>query len=125
MAVGEAEEGRGAAFQDIGVRALRLPREGVEGGERGDIGSGTRKNAEEKSQRIRKRFSAAIGIRNEESRAAQFVREVGGDQRFGHIVQAGKRNMIGASAQFRKRTVQTGMTEHGFEAFADYRKYHA
>ena len=125
MSVGEAEERRGAAFQNIGVRALRLPGEGVEGRERGDIGSTTRKNAEEKSQRIRKRFSAAIGIRDKEGRAAQLVREVGGDQRFGDIVQAGKRNVIGASAQFRKRSVQTGMAQHGFKAFADYRKYHA
>ncbi len=39
LAVGETEEGGGAAFENVRVRALRFPRESVEGGEDGDFSS--------------------------------------------------------------------------------------
>jgi hypothetical protein len=53
------------------------------------------------------------------------MRKVGGDERFGHIVQAGKRNVIATTTQLRQRALHRRVTENRFESLANYREYHA
>jgi hypothetical protein len=89
LAVGEAKERGGAAFEDVGVGALRLPRERVEGGKRCDAAERAGENAGEEAERFGEGFSAFVGLGDEVSGAAEFVRDVGGDEGFGDVVEAG------------------------------------
>ena len=57
--------------------------------------------------------------------AAQLVGDVGGDERFGHVMQARKRNMLAAGAQCGDCAVHRGMAQHSFESLADCRKDHS
>src|SRR5256885_8490953 len=62
LAVGDAKKGGGTAFENVRVRALRLPRQAVEGGKCGDSARGTRKNVAEEAQRFREGLGATIGV---------------------------------------------------------------
>ena len=53
---------------------------------------------EEESETVGERLSAAIGVGDKKSRAAKFVGEVGGDQSFGDILQAGKSDEVAVGA---------------------------
>ena len=125
MAVGEAEERGGAALEDVGVGALRLPGERVECGKRCDAAERAGENAGEETERFGERFGAAVGFGDEVGGAAEFVRDVGGDEGFGYVVQAGERDVVAAGTQGGERRVHRGMAQDAFESFADGGKDHS
>ena len=119
LAVGETEESGGAALEDVGVRALRFPRESVKGRKSGDAAGGSGKNPGEKAEGFGEGFCAAIRIGDEESGAAEFVREIGGDERLGDIVETGEGNVLCAGAQGGERAFHGGMAKNSLQSFAN------
>ena len=119
LAVGEAEESGGAALEDVGVGALRLPGESVEGGEGCDSAECAGEDAGEEAESFGEGFGAFVGFGDEVGGAAEFVGDVGGDEGFGDVVQAGERDVIAAGAQCGERCVHRRMAQDAFEAFAD------
>jgi hypothetical protein len=95
FAVGETVESGGAAFEDVRVSRLRIPRKAIESGEDGDAACVAGEYLEEETETVSERLSAAIGIGDEEGWAAEFVGEVGGDECFGNVLQTGKRDKVG------------------------------
>ena len=89
LPVGDAKEGGGAAFENVRVRALRLPGQPVKGRKCGDAARGSWKDAAEETQRFREGFGAAIGVRDKKCRTPQRVRQIGGNKGLRDIVQAG------------------------------------
>jgi hypothetical protein len=55
----------------------------------------TGKYLEKETKTVGEGLSAAIGVGDEESGAAEFVGEIGGDEGFGEALEAGKSNEIG------------------------------
>jgi len=95
FAVAESIECGGAAFENVCVRGLGIPGETVEGGKDGYAAGGAGKNLGEEAEGFGELFGAAIGFGDEESGAAKFVGEVGGEERFGDVVKAGERDEVG------------------------------
>src|ERR1700750_1391191 len=62
LAVGEAEERGGAAFEDVGVGTLGWPGQRVEGGERGDSAERAGKDAGEEAESFGESFGAFVGF---------------------------------------------------------------
>lgn len=124
LAVGETEEGGGAALENVGVWALGFPGKRVEGGKRGNAAGGAGENAGEETQRFCQRFCAAIGVRNKKGGTPELVREIGGHEGFGDVVKTGKRNMLRAGAQGCQRALHCGMAKNGLQSFANGGKYH-
>jgi hypothetical protein len=94
FAIGETIESGGTALEDVGVRRLRVPGKTIERGQNGYAAGMTRKYLEEEAETVGEGLSATIGIGDEESRAAEFVGEIGGDEGFGDLLQAGKSDQI-------------------------------
>ncbi len=88
LAVGETEKSGSAAFEDIGVRALRLPRERVERGERRDTAERAGENAGEEAEGFCERFGALVGFGDEIGWTAQFVRDIRDNQSFRDVMQS-------------------------------------
>ena len=112
LAVGEAEERGGAALENVGVGALRLP------GQVSNAGSVvTPPSAPGKMPAKKRSVSARASARRLDSVTKnagrrKFVRDVSGDERFGYVVQAGERDVIAAGTQggeraFHRRMAQT------------------
>jgi len=74
LSIGDAKESGSATLENVGVRALRFPRQPVESRESGDASRGTWKNAAEEAQRFRKGFGAAIGVGDKKSRTPKSMR---------------------------------------------------
>ncbi len=64
-------------------------------------------------------FGAFVGFGDEVGGATKFVGDVGGDEGFGDVVEAGERDVIVAGTQCGERCVHRGMAQDAFEAFAD------
>jgi hypothetical protein len=94
FAVSETVERGGAAFEDVRVRRLRIPRKTVESGQDSDAAGVTGKNLEEETEAVGKGLGAAVGVGDEEGWAAEFVGEIGGDEGFGDVLKAGKSDMV-------------------------------
>src|SRR5260221_3314908 len=60
FAVRQAVESGGAAFEDVGVRRLRIPGQIVEGGPDGDPAGGSRKNLAEEAERFGGNFVPGV-----------------------------------------------------------------
>jgi hypothetical protein len=52
------------------------------------------------------------------------VSEIGGDQGFGYILQAGEADQVGIGTQFGQRAFQCREAKQRFETFTDRRKNH-
>ena len=74
LSVRDAKERGRAAFENVGVRALRFPGKPVERRERGDASGCSGEDAAEKAQRFGERFGAAIGISDKKGRTPQLAR---------------------------------------------------
>ena len=125
LAVGEAKERGGATFENVSMRTLRFPRESIEGGESGNATGRAGKNVGEETDGIGKSFGAAVGVGDEESGAAEFVGEIGGEERFGNIVKAGQRNVLSAVAESTHGIFESGVAKKSVQTFANGRKDHA
>ena len=64
----------GTPFENVRVRALRLPGQPVKGRKCGDAARGSWKDAAEETQRFREGFGAAIGVRDKKCGTPQGVR---------------------------------------------------
>jgi hypothetical protein len=95
LAVSETVQRCGAALEDVRVRALWVPGKTVESGQDGYTTGMTGKYLEKETKTVGEGLSAAIGVADEESGAAEFVGEIGGDEGFGEALEAGKSNEIG------------------------------
>src|SRR5580692_3643519 len=107
------------------MRTLGLPRQGVKGGKRGNASQRAGENAGEKTNRFRQRLRATVRFCDKECGAAQFVRDIGRYKRFGHVVQTGYGNAIGARAQGRECAFHRRMAQHTFQSFSDCGENHS
>src|SRR6266478_2227677 len=76
LSVGHAKEGSGAAFENVGVRALRFPGKAVECGECGDTAGCAWKNAAKEAQCFGEGLGTTIRIGHEECGAAKLARQI-------------------------------------------------
>ncbi len=113
LSIRDAKERGRAPFENVRVRALRFPGKSVERGEGGDAARRSWKNTAEESQGFRESFGAAIGIRHKKCRTAQLARQVGRNESFRDIVQAGDGNMARAGAQSGQRALHRSMAKDG------------
>src|SRR5216684_8249810 len=125
LAVRDPKESGGAAFENVGVRALRFPRKPVEGRERGDASSGPGKDGAEEAQCFGESFGAAIGAGDKKGGTPQLARQVSGNEGFRDVMQSGNRDMACAGAQSGQRALHRRMAKNGLQSLADGRKYHA
>ncbi len=125
LPVRDAKERGGAAFENVGVGALRFPGKAVEGWESGNASGCSRKNGAEKAQRLGQSFGAPVGIGDKKRGTPQLVRQMGRDQRFRDVVQAGNGDVGRAGTQGSEGAIHRRMAKHGLQSFADGRKYHA
>ena len=102
-----------------------MPRESVEGGERGDATGCSGEYAAAEAHRFGKRFRAAVGFRDEKSGTPQFVCQIRGDQCLGDVMEAGERNVACTGSQGGQRAFHRRMAKQGLQSFADGGKYHA
>ena len=125
LSIRDAKERGRAPFENIRVGALRFPGKSVERRECRDATHRPWKDAAEKAQRFRECFGATIGIRDKKSRTPQFPRQVGRNESFGDIVQAGDGDVTRARTQSGQRALHRLMAKDGLQSLADGRKYHA
>jgi hypothetical protein len=86
--VGETVESGGAAFENVGVRRLRVPRKAIECRQDADASGMAGKYLEEETETVGEGLGAAIGVGDKKGWAAKFVGEVGGDEGFGDVLKA-------------------------------------
>ena len=79
----------------------------------------------EEAQGFRESLGPAIRIGDEERGTAQLTRQIGCEQSLRDIMQTAERNMMGAAAQCRQRTLHRRVAEQDLQSFANRRKYHA
>ena len=79
FAVSETVEGGGAAFENVRVGRLRIPRKTVERGQDGNAAGVAGEYLEEEAETVGEGLSAAVGVGDKEGWAAEFVSEIGGD----------------------------------------------
>jgi hypothetical protein len=95
FSVGETIERGGPTLEDVCVRRLQVPGKTVESGQDGYTAGMTGKYLEKETKTVGEGLSTAIGVGDEEGGATEFVREIGGDEGFCDVLEAGKSNEIG------------------------------
>ena len=88
LSIGQAKKRSGTAFQNVRVRTLRLPRERVEGGQRGDATGCSGEYAAAEAHGFGKRFRAAVGFGDKKGGTPEFVCQIRRDQRLGDVMQS-------------------------------------
>jgi hypothetical protein len=131
LAVGEAEESGGAAFENVGVGTLGFPRESVERGEHGDFagerpgGAGSaRENGGEEAEGVSEGFGAFVGGSDEEGGAAEGVCYVSHEETLGYVMKAREGDFVGVGTQGGECAFDCGLAQEGFQAFADCGENH-
>jgi hypothetical protein len=106
------------------VRRLRIPGKTVERRQNGDAARGAGEDLGEKSQNFGNFFRAAVVFGDEVGGAAEFVGDVGGDEGFRYILQAGKAYEIAAGAHFPHYALHCRVAQERFQSFSHRRQYH-
>ena len=122
LAGGEAKKCGGTTFQNIRVRAARIPRQRIERRKNGDVARG--KYRCEKTQSFGNRFGLFVGRDEEKCRAAQLARKIRREERFRGGLKARKLDFRFTRMQRAERAFHSGEAQQAFQTFANYGKNH-
>src|SRR5882757_5333832 len=112
---GKAEERGGAAFQNIGVRTSRVPRQRIERRKNSDVACG--KYRGEEAQSFGNRFGLFVGRDEEKCRSAQLARQIRRKKRFRGGLKSGKLDFRFARTQRAERAFHGGEAQQAFQTF--------